>query len=100
VGYSSLETLIKQDIDELKLDKSIINEIENEKGYLICKNTVNLCKELNIEVVAEGVENKNQLEIIKNLNIDLVQGFLFSKGISLKEAVKFAKEFELKNFIK
>ncbi len=100
VGYSSLETLIKQDIDELKLDKSIINEIENKKGYLICKNTVNLCKELNIEVVAEGVENKNQLEIIKNLNIDLVQGFLFSKGISLKEAVKFAKEFELKNFVK
>ena len=100
VGYSSLETLIKQEIDELKLDKSLIDEIQTHKGYLICKNTINLCKELNIEVVAEGVENKSQFKIIKDLNVDLIQGYLFSAAIPLKEAIKFAKEFDLKRFIK
>jgi len=93
VGYSSLETLIKYDIKELKLDKSLIDTIETKKGFLICAHTVYLCKELNISVVAEGVERNSQLEIIKDLDIDLVQGFIFAPALPLEKAVNFAKNF-------
>jgi EAL domain-containing protein (putative c-di-GMP-specific phosphodiesterase class I) len=55
VGYSSLETLIKYNIDEVKLDKSLIDKIETKKGYIICAHTIELCKDLNISIVAEGV---------------------------------------------
>ena len=93
VGYSSLETIIKYEIDELKLDKSLIDRIETHKGYLICAHTIQLCKDLGIKVVAEGVESKAQLEILKKLEVDLIQGFVFSQALPVKRAVKFAKEF-------
>jgi len=97
VGYSSLETLIKYKIDELKLDKSLIDEIETKKGYLICKHTINLCKEIGIEIVAEGVETKKQLEILKNLGVDLIQGYIFAPALPLEKAVQFAKGFKQAN---
>ncbi len=94
VGYSSLETLIKYKIDELKLDKTLIDKIESHRGYLICSHTIHLCKEIGIEVVAEGVETQKQLEILKNLGVDLIQGYIFAPALPLNKAVKFAKEFE------
>jgi EAL domain-containing protein (putative c-di-GMP-specific phosphodiesterase class I) len=97
VGYSSLETLIKYKIDELKLDKSLIDEIETKKGYLICKHTINLCKEIGIEIVAEGVETKKQLEILENLGVDLIQGYIFAPALPLEKAVQFAKGFKQAN---
>ena len=93
VGYSSLETLIKYDIKELKLDKSLIDKIETKRGYLICAHTVYLCKELDIGVVAEGVETKTQLEIVEELGVDMVQGHIFAPAMPLKDAVNFAKNF-------
>jgi len=98
IGYSSLETLIKQEIDELKLDKSLIDEIETDKGYLICKHTIKLCKDLNISVVAEGVETKSQLEILKNFDVDLIQGYIFSPAIPIDKAIKFSHNFNLNDF--
>jgi len=98
VGYSSLETLIRQNVSELKIDKSIIDEIETKKGFIVCKNTIHLCKELNISTVAEGVETKPQLEAVKKLNVDLVQGFVFAKALPVDKAVEFAKTFNLDDF--
>jgi EAL domain-containing protein (putative c-di-GMP-specific phosphodiesterase class I) len=97
VGYSSLETLINYEIDELKLDKSLIDRIQTHKGYLICSYTINLCKELGIEIVAEGVETQKQLNILKKLGVDLIQGYYFSPAIPLEKAVEFAKEFKQAN---
>ena len=91
VGYSSLETLIKYDIDELKLDKTLIDKITTSRGYLICAHTINLCKELDIKVVAEGVESKIQLRILKDLEADMVQGFIFSPALPLEKAIEFSK---------
>jgi EAL domain-containing protein (putative c-di-GMP-specific phosphodiesterase class I) len=95
VGYSSLETLVKYNIDELKLDKSLIDEIENPKGYLVCKNTIQLCKDLKIKAVAEGVETASQLEIVKNLDVDFVQGYVFSPAIPFEKVKTFSDSFNL-----
>ena len=88
-GYSSLETIIKHDMDELKLDKSLIDVIHTKKGYLVCKHTSELCHNLNINVVAEGVETQEQLALTKEIGVDLVQGFYFSRAIPFKEVKAF-----------
>ena len=93
-GYSSLETIAKHNIHELKLDKSLIDIIHTKKGYSICKHTTNLCHDIGAVIVAEGVETKEQLDIVKSLNIDLIQGYYFSKAISFNSVLKFKKDFE------
>jgi len=98
VGYSSLETLIKYTIEELKLDKSLIDEIEDKKGYLVCKNTINLCKDLNIKVVAEGVEKKSQLNLLQEMGIDYIQGYIFSPAIPFRKVKEFSENFNLNGF--
>ena len=92
-GYSSLETITKHTIKELKLDKSLIDIIEDKKGFLVCKHTINLCHEMGCYVVAEGVETQVQLEILKRLNIDFVQGYYFSKAIAPDKIQSFYERF-------
>ncbi len=93
IGYSSLETLINHNIDELKIDKSLIDRIETKKGYLICRHIIDLCKGLGIVVVAEGVETKNQRKILEDLDVDLIQGYVFSPAVSIDEAVKLLDKY-------
>ena len=98
VGYSSLETLIKNKFDELKLDKTLIDEIETKKGFLVCQNTVNLCKDLNIKVVAEGVETKAQLNSLRFMDVDYIQGYYFSPALPFEKVKEFSENFNLSDF--
>jgi EAL domain-containing protein (putative c-di-GMP-specific phosphodiesterase class I) len=93
VGYSSLETLAKINIEELKIDKSLIDIIDTPKGYNICKYVTKLCHKLDCEVVAEGVETEKQMKKVKEIDVDLIQGFIFSQALPLEKAIKFAKDF-------
>jgi len=92
-GYSSLETLVKHKIDELKLDKSIIDIVETPKGRAICKNMIVLCHELGAKIVAEGVEEEKQLEILKQMGADFIQGFYFSKALQFEQIIPFTERF-------
>jgi len=92
-GYSSLETIINYHIDELKIDKSLIDVIDTKKGYLVCKHSAELCHDIGCLVVAEGVETKEQIKIVKEINIDIVQGYYFSKAIPFDEVKEFSKKF-------
>jgi EAL domain-containing protein (putative c-di-GMP-specific phosphodiesterase class I)/cellobiose-specific phosphotransferase system component IIC len=93
-GYSSMETITKHDIDELKLDKTLIDIIHLEKGYAVCKHIGELAKELNIKTVAEGVETKDQLQKVKTIGIDYVQGYIFSKALPFEQVYAFTKKFK------
>jgi len=92
-GYSSLETITKHTIKELKLDKSLIDIIEDRKGFLVCKHTINLCHEMGCSIVAEGVETRTQLDILKRINVDFVQGYYFSKAIAFDKIKSFYESF-------
>ncbi len=92
-GYSNLESIINLKIDEIKIDKSVIDEIETQKGLVVCRHVTNLCHDLNITVVAEGVETERQFEMVETLDIDIVQGYYFSPAIPPDEALEFAKKF-------
>lgn len=88
-GYSSLTMLKDLPIDIIKLDKSMfIDNILDErfiKAKVIIEHIINLCKELNIEVVAEGIETKEVVEELRKMKCDLIQGYYFGKPMELKE---------------
>lgn len=78
-GYSSLNYLTKLPINTLKIDKSFIDNIcNNIKDAAIAEAIIQLAHQLNIQVVAEGVEDSNQLQLLKQQKCDIIQGFIFS----------------------
>jgi len=91
-GYSSLKTVTQYRIDELKLDKSLIDIINTRKGYLVCKHTTNLCHELGCQVVAEGVETEEQFDRVREIGVDRIQGFYFSKALPPEEIRRYCEE--------
>ncbi|MGI6007897.1 MAG: EAL domain-containing protein [Ruminococcus sp.] len=94
-GYSSLNTLSKLHIDELKLDRGFLLNIskrERERSILILKEVIQMAKQLHISVVAEGVETSGDEELIKNLQCDIGQGYFYSKPIDTMEFnIKYMK---------
>lgn len=92
-GYSSLNTLKNIPIDVLKMDKCIIDDYDkNDKGRKIITSIVNLAKELNIRVVAEGVETKEQYDFLTSISCDYIQGYYCAKPVPTKEYVIFMKK--------
>lgn len=81
-GYSSLMMLHTVPIDVMKLDKSFIDDYEDEKGSSIIQCVLNLAKQLKIPVVAEGVETEEQYIYLKDSGCDVIQGYYFSKPVS------------------
>ena len=75
-------------IDIIKLDKSFIDDYEDEKGSSIIQCVLNLARMLKLPVVAEGVETKEQYLYLKNSGCEVIQGFYFSKPIPTEEFLK------------
>jgi len=88
-GYSSLETIIRYQFYELKLDRSLTETVTDERGYLVCKNIVDICHQVDSKIVAEGVETKEQLERLCSMGSDFVQGFYLAPAMPLEEALEY-----------
>ena len=84
-GYSSLMMLKSIPIDVMKLDKSFVDDFNDEKGEKIISCVVRLAKSMRIEVIAEGVETGEQYEFMRRLGCDKIQGYYFSKPIPVEE---------------
>ncbi len=83
-GYSSLSYLKQLPVDKLKIDKSFVMEMsEDENDAMIVRSTIDLAHNLGLEVVAEGVENTEALELLKILNCDGAQGYLIGRPMSV-----------------
>ncbi|WP_428036366.1 ammonium transporter [Amphritea sp.] len=81
-GYSSLSYLKKFPVDVLKIDRAFVRECySNKDDAAICRAIISLAKSLELEIVAEGVENQEQLAFLAEQGCDLYQGFYFSKAI-------------------
>lgn len=88
-GYSSLSYLKNLPIDKLKIDRSFITNINNEsKNQVIVKTIIFLAKELGINILAEGVETKDELEFLMKHNIDSIQGYYFAKPMRIEDIEK------------
>jgi diguanylate cyclase (GGDEF)-like protein len=82
-GYSSLSYLHKLPLDSLKIDRSFVNQLDQDKE--IVRTIISLARSLNLSVVAEGIETEGQLEVLEFLNCDYGQGFLFSRPLPANE---------------
>ena len=81
-GYSSLRYLKDFPLDELKIDQSFINNIDtNQHDEAIVSTIISMAENLGLNVVAEGVETENQLEILINHDCQMFQGYYFSKPV-------------------
>jgi len=88
-GFSSLAHLNSFNIDILKIDGSFIkNILLEETSTVITRSIINMARELKIKMVAEGIENWEQLYYLRGLNCYSGQGFLYSKPVPLKEFEK------------
>ena len=85
-GYSSLEYLKRMPIDMLKIDQSFMKDITvNPDDVVIAKAIIQMAHNLQMEIIAEGVETREQLEQLKNLECSKVQGYLFSRPLPHNE---------------
>ncbi len=92
-GFSSLSYLKKFDIDYLKIDHSFINQlIDSETDRALVEAIIVMAHKLDIKTIAEGVETKEQQDLLRHFGCDYVQGFLYSKPIKCKAFEKMLAE--------
>lgn len=84
-GYSSLTVLKDMPIDILKLDMGFFKGGNEEKGKKIISNVVNMTKELDLDIIAEGVESRMQADYLGEVGCDVIQGYLYAKPMPVKD---------------
>ena len=90
-GYSSLNSLKELPLDIIKLDAEFFRGADNlKRSNLIVSETISLAKKLGMEIVAEGIETREQVDFLATQNCDLIQGFYFSKPIPVTDFEKLA----------
>lgn len=86
-GYSSMGYLSKFSIDYIKIDKSFIHALENKTNRSIVDSIVTLAKNLDLDCIVEGVETQEQLDYMRRLDCDLIQGYFYSKPLPVNELI-------------
>jgi diguanylate cyclase (GGDEF)-like protein len=89
-GYSSLAYLMNCDIDYVKIDKSFVQKLDDGSSSLyLCEAIITMAHKLGISVVAEGVETGKQAALLLDHGCDYLQGYYFSRPMSLEDAIKY-----------
>ena len=100
-GYSSLGLLKNMPIDTLKIDRSFFSDwqrevytVEETKEKSIVRSIIEMAQGLNLNTVAEGIEEEYQVEFLTNVGCDLIQGYYFSKPLPVEAFEKLLKNKE------
>jgi len=95
-GYSNISQMAQVQYDLIKLDKSLLwpcfGDEEPEKARMILESFVHLVHKLGVKIVQEGVETKEQFEFLKNLGVEYMQGYYFSRPVNETDYIKFLAE--------
>lgn len=88
-GYSSISLLQSLHFDVIKFDKTFIDTVvKNTRAEIVMRDIVHMAKDLKMEVVAEGVEDWEKLELMQSLGCDIIQGYVFDKPLIPQEFLK------------
>lgn len=99
-GYSSFNSLKDIPIDVLKLDMKFLNgEINNEKTSEILTSIIGMAHRIHLPIIAEGVETKEQLDLLHEFDCDIIQGYYFAKPMSLDDFLKYLDGKKITSFI-
>jgi diguanylate cyclase (GGDEF)-like protein len=97
-GYSSLSYLKRLPLDELKIDRSfVMNMLENEDDAVIVRSTIDLGRNLGLEVVAEGVETEEMWGRLRSLGCDVAQGYYLTCAVPAEELERWLKSRALRS---
>ncbi len=91
-GYSNMKRVVQLPLKIVKLDKSFVDEQHNPKMWIVLQNTVKMLKDMNMEIVVEGIETEKMVEQFTELNCDYIQGYYFSKPIPEEQFVEFIRK--------
>lgn len=92
-SYSSIIMLVQMDYNAIKLDRSLVlTLIYNRKSRIVAQHIIETCRELGSISIAEGVENFEQLNILKKLGCDWIQGYLLSEPVPVEEFEKYERK--------
>ncbi len=98
-GYSALGYLRRFEMDVLKIDKSFVDDIDADLGDLsLVATIISMGRTMGLRVVAEGVETHRQLDYLRSLGCDLVQGYLFSRPVAADQLLDVIRELEGRDF--
>lgn len=90
-GFSSLNLIRNISVDTIKIDKEFLDsEIASEKGKIVVNHTIGMAKDLNLQVIAEGVETKAHVDFLKESHCDIAQGYFFAKPMPVEEFERIA----------
>lgn len=90
-GYSNIKRVIQLPLKIIKLDKSFVDDQDNPKMRVVLKNTVAMLKDMEMEIVVEGIETQEMLDFFTELQCDFIQGYFFSKPLPKPEFIHFLK---------
>ncbi|MFJ7734395.1 EAL domain-containing protein [Lysinibacillus sp. NPDC097231] len=97
-GYSSLSYLVRFPLDFLKIDRSFIQHICSlDEKQAVVDAIIQMSHRLKMKVVAEGVEQAQQVDILRKMNCDIIQGYYYSKPLPLQELIEFMEYWEIEH---
>lgn len=97
-GYSSLSYLVRFPLDCLKIDRSFIQHISSlDEKQAVVDAIIQMSHRLKMKVVAEGVEQAQQVDILRKMNCDIIQGYYYSKPLPMHELLEFIKFWEIEH---
>ena len=84
-GYSSLNMLKNLHVSTIKLDQKMFSDEEKERGKIVSKGIIEIARQINMKVVAEGIETREYVDFLKEQKCDLVQGYYFGRPMPMEQ---------------
>ena len=91
-GYSSIQRINHIPLKLIKIDKTMLDEVPSENGRKILEYTVRMMQSIGKQLVVEGAETGGEVEILKNMNCDYIQGFYFSRPLPADQFICYIEE--------
>ena len=88
-GYSNIARVVSLPLDIIKLDKTLVDEMDTTMMWIVIKNTVSMLKRMNKKILVEGIEEKRALDRFTEIGCDYIQGYYFSKPLPVNDFIKF-----------
>ena len=93
-GYSSLSNLKRLEVDIIKLDQQFVQQlVDDNNSQVLCETLISMAHKLNMQVIAKGVENKQQLTILQQYDCDFIQGYWLSPALSATELQRWLQHY-------
>ena len=91
VGYSSLSYLVEFPVQKIKFDRSFLLKATDEASILVMQSIADLANKMDVDLVAEGIETTNQMRLLKSINCNIGQGYLFSRPILSEKMAEYTR---------